>query len=95
MEFRGKRSGRTSIKQLSADPRLIWCIHRSAEKKRRSPGEEICHLITVGIQYDPEAAVYGSVLDDLREHSTSLNLPQPTAIPRKAPQAGARKSEIA
>jgi hypothetical protein len=95
MDFRGKRTARILMNQVSTDPRLAKAVHRSAEKKRRSPGEEICHLLEVGIRNDPEATVYGSVVDELEGHSTTLNLTQPSAPPRKASQLRSREEGAA
>jgi hypothetical protein len=59
-------------KQVSMDPEMGSEIRARASRRRRTPGAQIVHLLTVGLKHDPEEAVHERRTTHAHSHSQTV-----------------------
>jgi hypothetical protein len=83
-------------KQVSMDPEMGSEIRARASRRRRTPGAQIVHLLTVGLKHDPEEAVHERRATHAHGYSQSLTREKSEtdflAQPRTAEHGSSRKN---
>jgi hypothetical protein len=83
-------------KQVSMDPEMGSEIRKRASRRRRTPGAQIVHLLTVGLKHDPEEEIHERRVIRTHDHSQTLTREKSEtdflAQPRTAEHGSSRKN---
>lgn len=98
MDFDAKQRYRMRFpSQVSMDPELAGQIHTRAARRRRTPGQQIIHLLTIGVLHDPEETGNERVLTRAHGDAQALTGQQVeghfSAQPRTASHGPARRKQ--